>query len=210
MLISPYVKVVLEYGSLPSFMISLVILLSGLPIILRRVHFSLVQLLDQPLPFSFHPFTALIMISPNESESPTIAGTKQSPTNSLIVNVSLFSPIIADPATNWNVKSGENMAYTHSFIALTINIAARASTSIPNTANIITLTIDVCTISRTAFAISTPDFNVVISLNLKIEYPYITNGPYIHPAFSINALGVIQSIGHFERDTLDFFSWAPT
>jgi hypothetical protein len=74
-----------------------------LPFIISGVHCSVV-----PPVVPLH--TAFIMMSPNESESPTIAGTKQSHTNSLIVNVSLFSHIIADPATNWNVNSGENIA----------------------------------------------------------------------------------------------------
>ena len=68
------------------------------------VHFVLVHCVP-PLD------TTLMMMSPKDSVSPTIAGTKQSPTNSLIVNVSLLSThFIAHPATNWNVKSGENIA----------------------------------------------------------------------------------------------------
>ena len=54
--------------------------------------------------------TALTMIRPNERVSPTIAGTNARPMNSLILNVSSPPPMILDPATNRNVKSGENIA----------------------------------------------------------------------------------------------------
>ena len=84
--------------------------------------------------------TALMSINPNERVSQTIAGTKQSPTNSLSVNVSLSLHIMPAPATNWNVKSGENIAYTQSFIALTRSIATRARVRSQNTRNINTPT----------------------------------------------------------------------
>lgn len=84
--------------------------------------------------------TALMSMSQNDNARPTIAGTKQRPTNSLIVNVSLSPPIIAAPATNWNVKSGENIAYTQSLIALTRSIETRASVRSPNTRNMIAAT----------------------------------------------------------------------
>lgn len=113
--------------------------------------------------------TAAIMMSPNESESHTIAGTNASPTNSLIVNVSLSSPIIAHPATNWNVKRGENMAYTQSLIALTSSMTARASTSTQNTTNMMALTSEVCTSCTSALATSIPPSSLVALSNLNIE-----------------------------------------
>jgi hypothetical protein len=134
-------------------------------------------------------------MSPKDSARPTIAGTKQRPTNSLIVNVSLSPPIIAAPATNWNVKSGENIAYTQSLIALTRSIAARASTRSQNTANMIVLMIEVCTICSTALATSRVVESLLISLNLKIEYPYTTRGPYIPPDLARKSFGLIQKSG---------------
>lgn len=96
----------------------------------------------------------MMSMSQNDRESPTIAGTKQSPTNSLMVNVSLFSPIIAEPATNWNVNSGENIAYTQSLIALTRSIATRARVRSPNTRNMIAATTPWCTIPSPVLSIS--------------------------------------------------------
>lgn len=133
---------------------------------------------DATLPSPFVDCTAAIMISPNERVSHTIAGTKARPTNSLILKLSLPShPIRLDPATNLNVKRGENIAYIQSFTALTINIEIRAIVSSPNTANIIVLTIDVWTILRAADAMSTEVSSRCISWNLNIEYPYISIGP---------------------------------
>jgi hypothetical protein len=117
-----------------------VILFLSEPIIFRISHHfheitpesHLVSLATVPLD------TALIRISPNESVSPTIAGTKQRPTNSLILNVSSDHPMRFDPATNRKVKRGENIAYTQSFIALTRSIATRARVRSPNTRNMST------------------------------------------------------------------------
>jgi hypothetical protein len=82
--------------------------------------------------------TAFTIISPNERVSHTIAGTNASPMNSLIVKLSSLSqPSRLDPATKRNVKSGENIAYTQSFMALTSNIATSARVRIPNTINMI-------------------------------------------------------------------------
>lgn len=61
-----------------------------------RLHLSvLVQLLQVLV-----DCTAAIIMSPNDRASHTIAGTNTSPINSFSVKVSLFSPIILDPATN--------------------------------------------------------------------------------------------------------------
>jgi len=115
----------------------------------KSVHLS-AGFVDHPILFHC---TAAIIISPNERVSPTMAGTKASHINSLRLKLSSH-PMRLDPATNRNVKSGENIAYIHSFTALTISIAVRASVNSPNTANIIVLTIDVCTICSAADAIS--------------------------------------------------------
>lgn len=85
----------------------------------------------------------MIIISPNERVSQTIAGTNASPMNSFIVKLSSSHPIRFDPATNLNVKSGANIAYIHSLMALTRSIAASASVRSQNTVNMIVLTIDV-------------------------------------------------------------------
>lgn len=99
--------------------------------------------------------TALTIISPNERVSHTIAGTNARPMNSLIVKLSSLShQSKLDPATNRNVKSGENIAYTQSFMALTSNIATRARVSNPNTINIIAAIIPWCKIHTHAFSIS--------------------------------------------------------
>ncbi len=88
------------------------------------------------------PDTAFIIISPNDRDNPTIAGTNASPMNSLIVKLSLLSHHIRlDPATNRNVNRGENIAYTHSLIALTRSIATRARVRSPKTINMIAATI---------------------------------------------------------------------
>ena len=81
--------------------------------------------------------TALTIISPNERVSHTIAGTKQSPMNSLIVKLSSSHHNIFDPATNLNVKSGENTAYIQSLIALMRSTAMRARVRSPNMMNMI-------------------------------------------------------------------------
>ncbi len=81
--------------------------------------------------------TAFIIISPNDSVSHTIAGTNASPMNSLIVKLSSSHPIRFDPATKRKVKSGANIAYIQSLIALTRSIVTRAKVRSPNTKNII-------------------------------------------------------------------------
>ena len=114
-----------------------VILFESDPIKRARVHHVFIVLeLHSVFLSRFGSLTALMSMSQNERVSPTIAGTKQSPTNSLMVNVSLSPHIIADPATNWKVNSGENIAYTQSLIALTRSIATRARVRSPNTRNI--------------------------------------------------------------------------
>ena len=77
------------------------IVFSSFPAIVIRVHpsFSIISLVH-----SFHPLialpldTALIMMSQNDRVSHTTTGTKQSPMNSLIENISLSDP--TEPATN--------------------------------------------------------------------------------------------------------------
>ncbi len=132
------------------------------------------------------------MMSPNESVSQTIAGTNASPINSLIVKLSSSHPIRLDPATKRKVKSGANIAYIQSLIALTRSMVARARVRSQNTANMIVLTIDVWTSCIAAVATSSQFSNVVISLNLNIEYPYTMSGPYIPPDFSRNFFGEIH------------------
>ena len=99
-------------------------------------------------------FTAFIIISPNDKVIPTIAGTKASPMNSFKLKLSSSHQRRFDPATKRNVKSGENMAYIQSFIALTKSIAASARVRSQNTKNIIAPTTEECTILSAAFATS--------------------------------------------------------
>lgn len=104
-------------------------------------------------------------MSQNESVSHTIAGTNASPINSLILKLSESShhhAIRLDHATNRNVNRGENIAYIHSFTARIRSILVNARTSNQKTANMITLTIDVCTIFRAAAATSIADSRRVI------------------------------------------------
>lgn len=148
--------------------------------------------------------TALIIISPNERVSHTTAGTNARPMNSLILKLSSFQPRRLEPATNLNVKSGANMAYIQSFIARMRSMAARAIVNSPNTANMIVLMIDVCTIWRAALAISSGHSRRFIFSNLNIEYPYIMSGLYIPPAFLIKVFGEIQgpSVAALSHSTL--------
>lgn len=129
---------------------------------------------DVGLPSPLVDCTDAIIISQNERVSHTIAGTKASHINSLILKLSESShhhAIRLDPATNRNVKRGENTAYIQSFTALTMSIDISARVSSPNTANIMVLTIDVWTILSAADAISTLVSSFCISWNLNIEYP---------------------------------------
>lgn len=89
--------------------------------------------------------TAFIIMSQNQSMSHTIAGTKQSPTNSLIVKLSSLSPEPPNRfvgTTKRNVNNGENIAYIQSLIARRKRMATSANVRSQNKRNMIAAMID--------------------------------------------------------------------
>lgn len=139
-LMLPTVTVVFVFCSFHPLISSsfVTILFSGFPKSVR-VH-SFPPSVQPFATLSVAPVIALMTTSPNESESPTTAGTKQSQINSLRLKSSMFSQRSSLPATKCSVKSGENIAYTQSLMIRIMSMNISAITSTPNTTNIRTHT----------------------------------------------------------------------